>query len=450
MRELAAELLPTARAAADALMIGLAAALSTVANAALERIQEASTALDEAQAAFAILSDEQLAERIDVPAYLAMAAVRLERVDDALAHVRRGLRLARETSQGSTIPGLLALEANTLLLAGQVSEAGRVAETAIDAALLARNDWLTVWTLASASSAAFWAGDAERALVTAQAAVTLSEEIGETYFSGLARLQLAGALYANGDTVGALARLGPFDAPPMRPLLDANGGHGWDLLISLNLARENVEAAEDVAAPMEVRTVAIDLPWRRAAACRGSAAVSLARGDARAAERSARDAFDIAERTGNPLLSGRARMLAGAALAAAGQRDAAREQFERAESAFGTCGALREADAAARELRRLGHRVSRRARGPMKRAGLDDLSSREREVAGLVASGMTNREVAQTLFLSEKTVGSHLARIYDKLGVHSRAVLAAMVARAADPQSGWASSELISRGPHAR
>jgi len=50
---------------------------------------------------------------------------------------------------------------------------------------------------------------------------------------------------------------------------------------------------------------------------------------------------------------------------------------------------------------------------------LAELSPREREVADRVASGRTNREVAAALFLSEKTIGSHLARIYDKLGVLS-------------------------------
>jgi DNA-binding CsgD family transcriptional regulator len=50
-------------------------------------------------------------------------------------------------------------------------------------------------------------------------------------------------------------------------------------------------------------------------------------------------------------------------------------------------------------------------------------------VAALVASGKTNREVATVLFLSERTVGNHLARIFDKLGVHSRAALATLVAR---------------------
>ena len=51
------------------------------------------------------------------------------------------------------------------------------------------------------------------------------------------------------------------------------------------------------------------------------------------------------------------------------------------------------------------------------------------EVADQVASGKTNRTVAETLFLSEKTVETHLARIYDKLGVRSRTALATIVAR---------------------
>jgi DNA-binding CsgD family transcriptional regulator len=46
----------------------------------------------------------------------------------------------------------------------------------------------------------------------------------------------------------------------------------------------------------------------------------------------------------------------------------------------------------------------------------------------LVATGKRNREVAAALFLSEKTVESHLARIYDKLGVRSRAALATILA----------------------
>ncbi|HZB47683.1 MAG TPA: helix-turn-helix transcriptional regulator, partial [Mycobacteriales bacterium] len=92
------------------------------------------------------------------------------------------------------------------------------------------------------------------------------------------------------------------------------------------------------------------------------------------------------------------------------------------------CGAVRLADATARELRRLGRRAPGRTAGPEHAAGSPvPLSHREREVAGLVTEGRTNREIAAALFLSEKTVERHLSRIFAKLGVSSRAALAARV-----------------------
>ncbi len=54
---------------------------------------------------------------------------------------------------------------------------------------------------------------------------------------------------------------------------------------------------------------------------------------------------------------------------------------------------------------------------------MSNLSPSEQRVAELAASGMTNRDVAAALFISPKTVESNLARIYRKLGIHSRAEL---------------------------
>ena len=56
------------------------------------------------------------------------------------------------------------------------------------------------------------------------------------------------------------------------------------------------------------------------------------------------------------------------------------------------------------------------------------LSRREHEVADLVSGGLTNREIAARLFLSERTVEGHVAQICNKLGFHSRARIAAWVA----------------------
>ena len=60
------------------------------------------------------------------------------------------------------------------------------------------------------------------------------------------------------------------------------------------------------------------------------------------------------------------------------------------------------------------------------------LTPSEARIARLAASGMTNREVAAKLFISPKTVESNLARVYDKLGIRSRAELGAAVSRLGD------------------
>jgi DNA-binding NarL/FixJ family response regulator len=83
------------------------------------------------------------------------------------------------------------------------------------------------------------------------------------------------------------------------------------------------------------------------------------------------------------------------------------------------------ADEPARELRRLGRRVPGGARPPVPWG----LSRRELEVANLVASGKTNREIAAELFLSERTIETHLSNVFAKLGVSSRAAVASAVAR---------------------
>ena len=64
---------------------------------------------------------------------------------------------------------------------------------------------------------------------------------------------------------------------------------------------------------------------------------------------------------------------------------------------------------------------------------MSSLSPSEQRVAELAASGMTNRDVAATLFISPKTVESNLARIYRKLGIHSRAELGRHMGRPNQP-----------------
>ena len=110
-----------------------------------------------------------------------------------------------------------------------------------------------------------------------------------------------------------------------------------------------------------------------------------------------------------------------------GERKAARDALSAAITTFDEFGAPLWAERATAELGRV----------PIRRAAdRDGLTATEERVAKLVAGGRTNKEVAQELFLSVKTVESNLTRIYRKLGVRSRSALAAgLAAREEDAAS---------------
>jgi len=422
-----------ARAVEEPLYWAWGAALCSLASSSLSRPGVGLVELREAEVAYDALPDGQLAEHLDVGGYIAQAAAALERADSALAYVRRVLELAEVTGQSPLIPGLLVIEANVLVMKGRIAEAMAVAESATDAAVLTGNDQVAVWALWADAMVCSLAGETTRALESAREAVARSERLTETFFSSLSRLHLASALNAAGDPAGARAELAAVEAGPGQRLLDLRGGNGWELLIRTLLALGELDAAAEAAATADARARTSLLPQRTAIAVCARAAVLLARGDQAAAIDAAREALPLAESAGNPVLGARAQALIGTALGRAGSTDRAIAELEDAERTLYGAGALREADAAAQELRRLGRRGPRRIRDARSGVagiggGIAALSPREREVATLVAAGKRNRDVAAALFVSEKTVESHLARIYDKLGVRSRTALAAIIA----------------------
>jgi ATP/maltotriose-dependent transcriptional regulator MalT len=429
MYDIARDVADRARAGDQTLYWTWGAALCSLASSSLGRPGVGLVELREAEVAYDALPDEQLAEHLDVGGYIAQAAAALERADNALAYVRRVLELAEKTGQSPLVPGLLVIEANALVTKGRIAEAMAVAESATDAAVLTGNDQVAVWALWADAMVCSLAGDTSRALGSAREAVARSERLTETFFSSLSRLHLAAALNAAGDPAGARAELAAVETGPGQRLLDLRGGNGWELLTRTLLALGELDAAAETAATADARARSSLLPQRTATAVCAMAAVLLARGDPAAAIDTAREALPLAESAGNPVLGARARALIGTALGRAGSTEQAITELEEAERTLYDAGALREADAAAQELRRLGRRGPRRIRDTRGAAGgLAALSPREREVATLVAAGKRNRDVAGALFVSEKTVESHLARIYDKLGVRSRAALAAIIA----------------------
>lgn len=175
-----------------------------------------------------------------------------------------------------------------------------------------------------------------------------------------------------------------------------------------------VSELESIAA--DAGTPALTASARFAA---GLAAAAAERHDV--AVRSLEEAVNLFLRAGTPFEGAKARRALAESLAALGRRHAAREEARRASAGFEALGAEREWERAVRVLR-----------GLEPRATPDDalgLSHRELEVVRLLAQGLSNREIAARLVVSEHTVKRHVANILRKLHVRSRA---AVVARAAE------------------
>src|SRR6478672_9438772 len=150
----------------------------------------------------------------------------------------------------------------------------------------------------------------------------------------------------------------------------------------------------------------------RALACQCVGAVRLARGDPEPALSSLRSAWRAWHDLGLPYDAARTRVLIGRCLRALGDEDSAQLELDSARGVFDRLGA-------APDVHRVDVLTGRVVRGD------GELTPREVDVIRLVASGRTNRAVANELFLSEKTVARHLSNVYAKLGISSRSAATA-------------------------
>jgi len=106
-------------------------------------------------------------------------------------------------------------------------------------------------------------------------------------------------------------------------------------------------------------------------------------------------------------------------------------ELQRAAAQLDACGALRYRNEAERELGKLGRRIYRRTRqGKPGTGGISSLTERELQIARLVVDRKTNPQIAAELFLSQKTVETHLRNIFHKVDVSSRVGLAHAIERA--------------------
>jgi DNA-binding CsgD family transcriptional regulator len=393
-------------ARADARTLGapsfeLAALAATALASASARDDDAERRLEESTAALERLSGAELATRLPAFWMHGRARRQLGSLDASLGDLRRGAALAEQTGRERILLILTLESVATLIELGRLTEAVAAAEEGLERARLAGNPRMLLWAQSALSSALLVSGDVAEALRQAELAAQ-QETSADFHMTGQPGWCLGAALAAAGNADRAVpVLLEAFGGPELTSLVPADRPAAARELVETQLMVGDLAGAQAVVCGGEARAavlLAVERPEEAAAAAREVSAEL-------------------------PLASARARLLEGRALAAAGDRRAAVQALTEAEAALHGFGARRRRDEAVRELRRLGHRVVRRVEDE------GGLTAREREIAGLVAAGRTNREIAAQLVLSPRTIEAHLRNIYGKLDVRSRVELARALER---------------------
>jgi DNA-binding CsgD family transcriptional regulator len=379
------------------------------------------------------LPDAELAKRLDAIVDVAGAELYLHRFADASRHAQRALAIGRATGQHQLFPVAFAILGITWRFVGSLQETLDPLEGNVEAARLSGNAQTMAWALYGLAQVAIAAGDVERGLSAAQEAVDVADDGKPSHHVAYAALALAEAYYLVGKPERGLELLtrasGGSDLPLVAPSWRA---YFLDLLTRIRLALGEPSAAAHAAALAAESASAVGLPLLRAWADRAGAAVALHEGDARRAAELALRSAAVAEDADVPFEAALSRIVAGRALGR-GDRERAVEELRRAVDLLEEIGAIRYRDEAERELRQLGQRIHRRsptAAGAPDQAGVESLTQREREIARRIVDRQTNRQIAEGLFLSPKTVETHVRNIFAKLGADSRVEVARIVERA--------------------
>jgi ATP/maltotriose-dependent transcriptional regulator MalT len=428
MHDWAAPAVSAARELGDATIVAAAAVMPAFASAMTGPTEEARRRRAEAAALVDELSDDELSARPHTAGWLAIAEVYLDLYAEADAHATRALALARATGEGDPLHRLYPVLPRVWYVRGKLAEATELLDGAIEAGRLLGSPAALAGNLFNRSVVALAVGELEVAIATAEESAELTRDLDEGFVTAWAAARLAAVRFETGHADQAIELL----------LGRAGGGGlglipgGWrtywlELLTRCWLTVDLVGEAERAALLAETIATGLQLPLATAWADRAVAAVALHRGDANRAMDLALASADAADAVGAPIEAALSRALGGRALALVGKKDRAVAELQRAAAAFDACGAVRYRDGAERELGRLGRRPYRRTRPGGTGSRIESLTERELQVARLVVDRKTNAEIASELFLSQKTVETHLRNIFIKMDVTTRVALARAV-----------------------
>jgi DNA-binding CsgD family transcriptional regulator len=345
---------------------------------------------------------------------LAYAAARADRYREALARFEDLRRYASDHGDDIVTWALIRMAEVDVLVGdwpAALEHASEAAEIAMQARALANE----AFAVAMTASVEAHLGRIDSASASASRTLELATSLGLSAAITVTESVLGFMELSLGDARAAHVRLGPLVERRRRagvadPSLVRFVPNEIEALVELGLHDE----AEAVLAWYEARARALDRPLALASAARCRGLLAAARGETAAAL----TAFDAAlaehERVEAPFERARTLLAKGSTERRANRRRVARATLDEAAAELERLGAALWLERARDELARIGGRTS----------SADELTPSERRVAELVVEGRTNREVAAALFVTTRTVETHLSHIYGKLGVRSRTELA--------------------------
>ena len=305
--------------------------------------------------------------------------------------------------------GLAAVE----IASGRFDDATRHVEELAD--LSEQTALLRLPALRTRAHLAVVRGDVSGARSLLSGVVAEAEPAGELH-NLRGACQLEGLLELSlGDPTAAVA---PLERARLIADKTAIGAPGLLLFVldevEARAANGDAETAAQLLHDYEVRCLRADLPPLHPLVDRARGLVAAARGDLEEARVALERAVAAEDEVPLALEQARTRLALGRILRRLRRRNEAQAMLSDAIARFEALGAPLWAERAREDRARIGGRAP---------SG-DDLTPTEEQIAELVAAGMTNREVAATLFVTPKTVESALTRVYRKLGVRSRTELA--------------------------
>jgi DNA-binding CsgD family transcriptional regulator len=350
------------------------------------------------------------ADALEEPNALVWAsyAASASRPDAALAYANRAVDLAREQGLLGQLPRALAQQAAEFLRADRFDLAYAAAQEGYRLSLdVGYGHGFHLAAMAAVETVRGREQDARR---HAEEALALGQ--GNAYLTGIAEQTL-------GFIDLTMMRTGP--AADRLLAMTAPGRPDINPLVALQAMPDAVEAGVRAGRPEEAAQRLATLCAVVAAVPSQARRALLARCEALLAERDPDEAFGEAIGYAPalpPLQRARTDLLYGEWLRRQRRRTQARVHLRAALAAFRSLGAVPWAERAEAELRATGETV--RKRDP---SALEQLTPQELQIAGLVAQGMTNRDIAAQLYLSPRTIDYHLRKVFTKLGITSRAEL---------------------------